>query len=41
MFKDTDLLWLLNEIIDSIKTAEIEDLTSIYLLEEDVDPDYP
>lgn len=39
MFKDTDLLWLLNEIIDSIKTAEIEDLTSIYLLEEDVDPE--
>lgn len=38
MFNDTDLLWLLNEIIDSIKTAEIEDLTAIYLLEEDIDP---
>lgn len=38
MFNDADLLWLLNEIIDSIKTAEIEDLTAIYLLEEDIDP---
>ena len=37
MFNDADLLWLLNEIIDSIKTAEIEDLTAIYLLEEDID----
>lgn len=32
-----ELLWLLNEIIDSIETAEIEDLTAIYLLEEDID----
>lgn len=39
MFNDADLLWLLNEIIDSITTAEIEDLTAIYLLEEDVDPE--
>lgn len=37
MFDDADLLWLLNEIIDSIETAEIEDLTAIYLLEEDID----
>ena len=39
MFNDNELLWLLNEIIDSIETAEIEDLTAIYLLEEDVDPE--
>lgn len=39
MFNDADLLWLLNEIIDSIQTAEIEDLTAIYLLEEDIDPE--
>lgn len=31
MFNDADLLWLLNEIIDSIKTAEIEDLTAIFV----------
>lgn len=31
MFNDNELLWLLNEIIDSIETAEIEDLTAIYL----------
>lgn len=37
MFNDADLLWLLNEIIDSIETAEIDDLSAIYLLEEDVD----
>lgn len=37
MFNDNELLWLLNEIIDSIETAEIEDLTAIYLLEEDID----
>lgn len=36
MFNDNELLWLLNEIIDSIETAEIEDLTAIYLLEEDI-----
>ena len=39
MFNDADLLWLLNEIINSIQTAEIEDLTAIYLLEEDIDPE--
>lgn len=38
MFKDNELLWLLGEIIDSITTAEIEDLSAIYLLEEDIDP---
>lgn len=39
MFNDNELLWLLNEIIDSIETAEIEDLAAVYLLEEDVDPE--
>ena len=39
MFNDNELLWLLNEIIDSIETAEIEDLSAIYLLEEDIDPE--
>lgn len=39
MFNDNELLWLLNEIIDSIQTADIEDLTAIYLLEEDIDPE--
>ena len=39
MFNDNELMWLLNEIIDSIETAEIEDLTAIYLLEEDIDPE--
>lgn len=38
MFKDEELLDLLYEIIDSSTTAEIEDLTAIYLLEEDIDP---
>jgi hypothetical protein len=38
MFKDVELLGLLGEIIDSIQTAEIEDLRNIYLLEEDIDP---
>ena len=37
MFKDDELLWLLGEIIDSITTAEIDDLRAIYLLEEDID----
>lgn len=37
MFKDPELLWLLDEIIDSIDTAEIDDLRNIYLMEEDVD----
>lgn len=39
MFKDDELLWLLGEIIDSITTAEIDDLRAIYLLEEDIDPE--
>lgn len=38
LFKDEELLGLLGEIIDSTTTAEIDDLQSIYLLEEDVDP---
>lgn len=39
MFNDSEPVWLLTEIIDSIQTADIEDLTAIYLLEEDVDPE--
>ena len=39
LFKDPDLLWILDEIIDSINTADQEDLISIYLLDEDVDPE--
>lgn len=39
MFKDPELLYLLYEIIDSITTAGIEDLSAIYLLEEDIDPE--
>lgn len=39
LFKDPDLLWLLDEIIDSIATANIEDLRNIWLLDEDVDPE--
>lgn len=38
-FKDPELLWILGEIIDSIQTAEIDDLRNIYLLEEDIDPE--
>lgn len=38
MFKDEDLLMLLDEIIDSIDTADETDLCEIYLLEEDIDP---
>ena len=38
-FKDAELLWLLDEIIDSICTANIEDLRNIWLLDEDVDPE--
>ena len=38
MFKDKDLLWLLDEIIDSINTADDEDLVLIYMLEENIDP---
>ena len=30
MFNDADLLWLLNEIIDSINTTEVEDLKAVY-----------
>lgn len=37
LFKDDDLLWLLDEIIDSIATAKIEDMSNIILLEEDID----
>lgn len=37
MFNDPELLWLLNEIIDSISTAETEDLTAIYPQGEDID----
>ena len=39
LFKDPELLWLLDEIIDSISTAKIEDMRNIWLLEEDVDPE--
>lgn len=39
LFKDPELLWLLDEIIDSISTAKIEDMHNIWLLEEDVDPE--
>lgn len=37
LFKDTDLLWLLDEIIDSIATADIKNLQDLYLLDEDID----
>jgi RNA-directed DNA polymerase len=36
-FKDGDLLWLLDEIIDSISTVKIEDMRNIWLLDEDID----
>lgn len=39
LFKDDELLELLYEIIYSTATADIEDLTAIYLLEEDIDPE--
>lgn len=39
LFKDPELLWILDEIIDSISTANIEDISRIALLEEDVDPE--
>lgn len=39
LFKDADLLMVLDEIIDSINTADEEDLCAIYLLDEDVDPE--
>ena len=38
MFKDDELLNLLYEIIDSINTADEEDLLAVVLLEEDIDP---
>lgn len=38
LFKDPDLLWILDEITDSINTADDEDLVAIHLLDEDVDP---
>ena len=37
VFKDEELLWILDEIIDSISTANIEDMRSIWLLDEDID----
>lgn len=39
LFKDPELIWILDEIADSISTAKIEDIRDIYLLEEDVDPE--
>lgn len=37
LFKDPELLWLLDEIIDSISTAKIENMRDIWLLDEDYD----
>lgn len=37
LFKDGELLWLLDEIIDSICTANIEDIRDLWFLDEDVD----
>lgn len=37
LFKDADLLWLLDEIIDSIATADINNLRDVCLLDEDID----
>ena len=39
IFKDPELLWILDEIIDSISTAHIENLQDIWLLDEDIDPE--
>lgn len=39
LFKDSELLWLLDEIIDSISTAKIEDIRDIVLLSKDTDPE--
>lgn len=41
LFKDADLLRALDEIIDSVNTADEDDLVEIYviLLEEDIDPE--
>ena len=38
LFKDRELLELLDEIIDSVNTADDEDLVRIWLMEEDIDP---
>jgi hypothetical protein len=37
IFKDAELLWLLDEIIDSISTANIENLRDVWSLDEDID----
>ena len=37
LFKDPNLLWLIDEIIDSISTCEVEDLNQIWVGFEDVD----
>lgn len=37
LFKDEELLWLLDEIIDSICTAKIEDMRDLWFLDEDFD----
>lgn len=37
LFKDSELLWLLDEIIDSICTANIEDIRDLWFFDEDVD----
>lgn len=39
LFKDDDLLWLLDEIIDSVATANIKDMRNIWLLDEDFESD--
>lgn len=39
LFKDDDLLWLLDEIIDSVATANIKDMWNIWLLDEDFESD--
>lgn len=39
LFKDDDLLWLLDEIIDSVATAKIKDMRNIWLLDEDFESD--
>lgn len=37
LFKDSELLWLLDEITDSISTADIDDLRNVWLMDEDID----
>lgn len=39
LFKDEELLWLIDEIIDSISTANIKDMSNVWLLDEDIDPE--